>query len=211
MSVNIYYLKDPTTNEIIYVGKTIYALNYRLNYHYAKLHECQKGKRNYTPLFRYLENLLPIKVVIELIEEVTESEQNYKERYYINKYRNKYNNLLNQTFGGNGGNTYKLKSKDELKSIGDKISKKLKGKPKPKGFSEHLSAMRKGKNNPSAKKLNNAIIAITNDVIVARFQYLYEINDFLNDKYSSTNIIRALVDKTVCNCKGYRFKYEINN
>lgn len=43
MSVNIYYLKDPTTNEIIYVGKTIYALNYRLNYHYAKLHECQKG------------------------------------------------------------------------------------------------------------------------------------------------------------------------
>lgn len=33
MSVNIYYLKNPTTNEIIYVSKTIYALNYRLNYH----------------------------------------------------------------------------------------------------------------------------------------------------------------------------------
>ena len=84
MSVNIYSLRNPITNEIIYVGKTIYALNYRLNHHYTKLHECQKGKRNYTPLFKYLENLLPTKVTIELIEEVEDSEQNYKEKYYIN-------------------------------------------------------------------------------------------------------------------------------
>lgn len=28
MSVNIYSLRNPITNEIIYVGKTIYALNY---------------------------------------------------------------------------------------------------------------------------------------------------------------------------------------
>lgn len=135
MSVNIYSLRNPITNEIIYVGKTIYALNYRLNHHYAKLHECQKGKRNYTPLFKYLENLLPTKVTIELIEEVEDSEQNYKERYY----------------------------------------------------------------------------AIKDNVIIKRFYYLYEINLFLNDKYSASNIIRALIDKTHCNCKGYSFKYEINN
>lgn len=73
MSVNIYSLRNPITNEIIYVGKTIYALNYRLNHHYTK------------------------------------------------------------------------------------------------------------------------------------------INLFLNDKYSASNIIRALIDKTHCNCKGYSFKYEINN
>lgn len=211
MSVNIYSLRNPITNEIIYVGKTIYALNYRLNHHYTKLHECQKGKRNYTPLFKYLENLLPIKVTIELIEEVEDSEQNYKERYYINEYKNKYNTLLNDTFGGDGGNTYILKSESELKAIGNKISKKLKGKAKPKGFKEHLSAIRKGKNNPSAKKLNNPIIAIKDNVIIKRFYYLYEINLFLNDKYSASNIIRALIDKTHCNCKGYSFKYEINN
>lgn len=167
MSVNIYSLRNPITNEIIYVGKTIYALNYRLNHHYTKLHECQKGKRNYT--------------------------------------------LLNDTFGGDGGNTYILKSESELKAIGNKISKKLKGKAKPKGFKEHLSAIRKGKNNPSAKKLNNPIIAIKDNVIIKRFYYLYEINLFLNDKYSASNIIRALIDKTHCNCKGYSFKYEINN
>ena len=190
MSVNIYSLRNPITNEIIYVGKTIYALNYRLNHHYTKLHECQKGKRNYTPLFKYLEN---------------------KERYYINEYKNKYNTLLNDTFGGDSGNTYILKSESELKAIGNKISKKLKGKAKPKGFKEHLSAIRKGKNNPSAKKLNNPIIAIKDNVIIKRFYYLYEINLFLNDKYSASNIIRALIDKTHCNCKGYSFKYEINN
>lgn len=211
MSVNIYSLRNPITNEIIYVGKTIYALNYRLNHHYTKLRECQKGKRNYTPLFKYLENLLPTKVTIELIEEVEDSEQNYKERYYINEYKNKYNTLLNDTFGGDGGNTYILKSESELKAIGNKISKKLKGKVKPKGFKEHLSAIRKGKNNPSAKKLNNPIIAIKDNVIIKRFYYLYEINLFLNDKYSASNIIRALIDKTHCNCKGYSFKYEINN
>lgn len=211
MSVNIYSLRNPITNEIIYVGKTIYALNYRLNHHYTKLRECQKGKRNYTPLFKYLENLLPTKVTIELIEEVEDSEQNYKERYYINEYKNKYNTLLNDTFRGDGGNTYILKSESELKAIGNKISKKLKGKAKPKGFKEHLSAIRKGKNNPSAKKLNNPIIAIKDNVIIKRFYYLYEINLFLNDKYSASNIIRALIDKTHCNCKGYSFKYEINN
>lgn len=211
MSVNIYSLRNPITNEIIYVGKTIYALNYRLNHHYTKLHECQKGKRNYTPLFKYLENLLPTKVTIELIEEVEDSEQNYKERNYINEYKNKYNTLLNDTFGGDGGNTYILKSESELKAIGNKISKKLKGKAKPKGFKEYLSAIRKGKNNPSAKKLNNPIIAIKDNVIIKRFYYLYEINLFLNDKYSASNIIRALIDKTHCNCKGYSFKYEINN
>lgn len=32
MSVNIYSLRNPITNEIIYVGKTIYGLNYRLNH-----------------------------------------------------------------------------------------------------------------------------------------------------------------------------------
>ncbi len=72
-------------------------------------------------------------------------------------------------------------------------------------------AIRKGKNNPSAKKLNNPIIAIKDNVIIKRFYYLYEINLFLNDKYSASNIIRALIDKTHCNCKGYSFKYEINN
>ena len=31
MSVNICSLRNPITNEIIYVGKTIYALKYEIN------------------------------------------------------------------------------------------------------------------------------------------------------------------------------------
>lgn len=211
MIVNIYGLVNPSTNEIIYVGQTTKLLEVRLNGHYWKLNEAKKGKRTMTKLFKFLDSYLPFRVKIILLKEVDTSKpfQNadFSEKYYIEKYKKINPNLLNETDGGIGSNTYINKSNNDKSEIGKKISKQLKGRKKPEGFAEHLSNIRKGKNNPMAKKFNIPIGAYKGFNLIKKFNYSYEINNFLNKNNAWSNIKKVLEGKLNYCPYGYVWKY----
>lgn len=205
----IYSLINPIDNKVIYIGQTKENINHRLKGHYWKLNEVKRGKRNWTPLFKFLNSILPVKVKISLIKEIDTNvnlaNPDFYEEFYIKKYRKENPDLLNETDGGIGGNTIKNKSKEEQIAIGQKISKKLKGKPKPAGFGEHLSYIRSGKSNPGAKPLNPKIGAYINNKLVKIFDYGCEINQFLNNKYAYGNIYKLISSGTPH--YGYVWKY----
>lgn len=207
----IYLLKNPITKQVVYVGKTTdLDLTHYLKSKYWKLNEVNRGERNITPLFKLMNELLPNRLEIELIKHVDESQpfqsSDFIETYYIKKYSKDYN-LLNVTDGGTGGNIYKYKSYEEIKSIGKKISQKLKGRKKPEGFGEHLSLIRKGKNNPMAKKLSKKIGAYKGLELIKTFEYGFEINKFINNKCAYSNVHKVLIGKLNYNPYGYIWKY----
>lgn len=207
----IYLLKNPITNEVVYIGKTSdLNLKHYLNSKYWKLNEVIRGDRNITPLFKLMKDLLPNKLIIESIKYVDENEpfsnSDFYEAYYIKKYSEQYK-LLNVTDGGTGGNTYKYKSIEEIKNIGEKVSKKLKGRKKPKGFGEHLSNIRKGINNPMSKKLIPKIGAFKGFELVKVFNYGFEINEFIGSKHAYNNVNKVLKGKVFYNPYGYNWNY----
>lgn len=127
--------------------------------------------------------------------EVDTNEANETEIYYISKYRKINPNLLNEANGGIGGNTISNKTDEEKKAIGNKISNILSGKSKPDGFAEHLSDIRTGKDNPMAKVLNPKIVVLkstNNNSIIRSFDYVFEINAFLDDAHAGSNIVKQL-------------------
>ena len=210
MKTKIYAFVHPITKEVVYVGQTTKTLIERLKGHYWKLNEANRGERTLTPLFKYLNDLKPLKVEVILLKEVDTNEANETEIYYISKYRKINPNLLNEANGGIGGNTISNKTDEEKKAIGNKISNILSGKSKPDGFAEHLSDIRTGKGNPMAKPLNPKIVVLksSNDNSVIRsFDYVFEINQFLDDRNAGGNIVRQLKKKPYTRSKGYVFRY----
>jgi cytochrome b involved in lipid metabolism len=112
--------------------------------------------------------------------------------------------------GGISGNTIVNKTEEQRKIIGNKISSVLSGKAKPEGFAEHLSDIRTGKGNPMAKILNPKIVVLksSNDNSVIRsFDYVFEINQFLDDRYAGSNIVKQLKKRSYTISKGYIFRY----
>lgn len=207
----IYLLKNPITNQVVYVGKTSdLDLEHYLKSKYWKLNEVNRGERNTTPLFNFMKELLPNKLTIHLIKYVDESKPfqsaDFTETYYIKEYSKDYK-LLNITDGGTGGNTYKYKSNEEISDIGKKVSEKLKGRKKPKGFAEHLSNIRKGKNNPMAKKLIRKIGAYKGFELIKTFEYGFEINEFIKNKSAYSNVSKVLSGKLKYNPYGYNWRY----
>ena len=185
---NIYCLKNPTTNEIFYVGATIKTLEKRLKKHYWDLSSFKNGKREKNKRFEYLIQLEPKIAIIELIEQVPISLLEKKEKEYILKYKEIYPNLTNIAVGGKGGDIYSNHIQERKEEISLKISNALKGKAKPKGFSDKLSESRKGKANPNAKELLNWIVADNKYL----FKYGFEINTFIGSKYAAGNVTRRL-------------------
>lgn len=198
MKSYIYGLKDPITNQIVYVGQSRFLPEKRLKQHYWKLNEVKRGERNWTKLFHYLDDLLPNKPIPFLIKELDNSKSIYSnpdwyEEYYIKKFKKEGYNLLNETDGGFGGNTIKFKTKSEKEEIGRKISFKLKGKPKPPGFGEHLREIRKGKNNPMCVPFEEKIGCFTkNGVFIKSFNYSFEIDNFIGSKGAYSNIKKQI-------------------
>lgn len=212
MKTNIYALIHPDTKEVIYVGQTKDELTKRLNGHYWKLNEVKRGERNWTKLFHFLDNLLPNKVEIILLKEVVPANgfnlSNFYEKFYIDKYRKINPNLLNEVDGGIGGNVYKNKTKEELRTIGEKISAAIKGKKKSTTI--NMSLAKRGVKNPAAKRLEYPILCYDNNDVIGKFYYRFEINEFLKDKYAAGNITRSLKTKEVAHSNGYDWIYENN-
>ena len=208
MKTKIYALVHPITKEIVYVGQTTKTLIERLKSHYWKLNEANRGERTLTPLFKYLNDIKPLEIV--LLTEVESNEANEAEIYYIAECRKGNPNLLNEANGGIGGNTIVNKTEEQRKIIGNKISSVLSGKAKPEGFAEHLSDIRTGKVNPMAKILNPKIVVLKNsndNSVIRSFDYVFEINQFLDDRYAGSNIVKQLKKRSYTISKGYIFRY----
>lgn len=94
----IYVMKDPTSLEIRYVGKTTTTLIKRLGQHISDSYK-SKNHRAYWIQSILKENKIPC---IEQIDECSWDESQSLETYYIAKYRADGYNLVNETVGGEG-------------------------------------------------------------------------------------------------------------
>ena len=185
----IYCLKNPTTNEIFYVGATIKTLEERLKKHYWDLSSFKNGNREKNKRFEYLIQLEPKIAIIELIEQVPINLLEEKEKEYILKYKKIYPNLTNIATGGKGGDIYSNHLPERQKEISKRISDSLKGKSKPIGFAENLSKNRQGLDNPNTKELDEWIVA-DNQYL---FKYGFEINIFIGNKYAYGNVQKRML------------------
>lgn len=101
MSVKIYKLVDPFTNEVKYIGKTNRTLTKRL-WEHIKESKYELGKRNHKQNWIMQVLALGKKPKIELIKEVNESEWEEEERAEIFNHK-KNHKLTNISGGGSGG------------------------------------------------------------------------------------------------------------
>lgn len=184
----IYYLQNPITGEIFYVGATQTSLKNRLKVHYQHLREFERGLRGVNKRYTYLQNLKPNKATIHLLEIVTDGNLEEKEIYYIKFFRNLNPNLTNMTDGGKGKCTSKYYTEKQMEEHSQKLKKSLKGKPKSLAFSLNLSEKRKGKGNTMAKEFKDFIICFKDEVPIKMFKYGFEINTFVNNKHAYGNV-----------------------
>ena len=200
----VYYLQNPITGEIFYVGATEISLKNRLRTHYQHLSEAIKGKRKMNKRYEYLINLKEIKATIHLLEIVTEGNLEDREMFYIKHFRKINPNLTNMTNGGPGKCTSLYYTKEEKIKFGHKISKSLKGRKKPEGFAENLSKQRKGLDNPATKEISIGWIVADKKYL---FKYGFEINNFISNKNAYGNIFSYFKH----NRKGspYGYKWEL--
>lgn len=198
MNGTIYFLKNPNTHEIFYIGATTIPLNKRLEQHYAHLKEYKNGLRNWNKRFEYLDKLYPVKAKIYSIELVDKNILDNVESMYIGLFKSWGFELTNSTDGGKGGNTYKYLNTIQKEKTKLKLKAKLTGKSKPIGFSENLSINRQGANNPMAKTGKYGPIVSFDKLWnpIKMFKYSYEITADFNNAHLHSNIIKMLTGKT---------------
>lgn len=192
----VYYLQNPQTAEIFYVGSTQVSIKNRLRTHYQHLKEFEKGLRKSNKRYEYLQKLRPYKAEIHLLEIVTNADLDEREIYYINFFRTVNPNLTNMTEGGRGGCINKYYTEKELEQLSTKISLANKGRKKPEFFSKNLSVTRTGLGNPAAKELVNWIISFKDGTPEKLFKYGFEINQLIGNKHAYGNVHKAMKDKT---------------
>lgn len=183
----IYYLQNPTTAEIFYVGSTEVSLKNRLRTHYHHLREILKGKRLWNRRCEYLANLLPNKATIHLLEIVVDGSLDEREKYYIKLFKKLNPKLTNMTSGGKGGWVSEQYTDEQKAVYGHKISSKLKGVKKPKSFAENLSKQRKGLGNPAAKEIKIGWLVADKKYL---FKYGFEVNTFCKTVNAYSNVYR---------------------
>lgn len=98
--VKIYALKDPITNEIRYIGKTVSSLDRRL-----RGHVCNRVMSGRSYLGNWIKSLYNknLKPVISLIEECEDNIWEEREKYWIRTMRQDGVRLVNFTQGGEVG------------------------------------------------------------------------------------------------------------
>ena len=122
----IYKITNKINNKI-YIGQTIRPVEDRWKRH---INDALNNKLD-THFARAIRYYQPKNFIVEIIDNATNQEElNKKEQYWI-QYYNSINNGYNETdaISKCGGNTYKSKTPEEIKKIGDKIRQsKLGGK-----------------------------------------------------------------------------------
>ena len=209
----IYYLQNPITDEIFYIGATECSLKNRLRTHYQHLSEYKKGLRKTNRRYEYLLQMNQTKATIHLLELVTnKNDLISKEIFYIKHFRKINPYLTNMTDGGRGNCTNKYYTEKEFEEYSKKLSVVNKGKPKPDGFGENLSIMRKGFGNPATKELERWIVCGTEEKPLQLFKYGFQINEYIHNKYAFGNVCSYLKRKGNL-CYGLKWKFfdECNN
>ena len=169
----IYYLYKITniiTNDM-YIGKTINPIAKRFHRH---INDAISNRLD-THLARAIRYYKPDNFRIEQIDTAnTIDELNIKEKYWIAKY-DTYNNGYNETEGGDGGNTYSKKTKEEMNIIKEKL---------------HQSKL--GGKNPQARKIKIKNIN-TNEEL--HFNSVAEVKDYFH--WSNHNFVTRRCNHTI--------------
>jgi len=201
----IYVLKDPTTLEVRYVGKTT-CLKRRF-----RSHKCLTAEKG-THLASWIVSLRNkgLLFLMEQIDVVEGDKWKEKEAYYIEFYKNKGCNLVNLTSGGEGCEGYrhskeaKIKMSKRQKGIMPKYIPSFKGMKHTKLNRLQISMRQIGEKSPNfgkklsqevkqkiSKKLGTAIVingihypskrAAARDLnmLWATFRYRYKMNKFV--------------------------------
>lgn len=181
----IYCLINPNTSEIFYIGATESSPKDRLKRHYVQFKEYLTGKRKKTKKYEYFEKMFPTIAEVKLLEIVQNDYLYQKEIDYIAEYLKKGYNLTNETFGGEGGDTFTLQDTIDKELFSQLIAKQQTNKRKPEGFAENLSKQRMGANNPMAGKdtLTGWIVCFENSLPIKLFKFPFEITKFLDEKF----------------------------
>lgn len=204
----IYYLQNPITGEIFYVGATECSLLMRLRTHYQHLREYERGLRKSNKRYEYLHKLRPIKATIHLLEIVIDRDRLEKQEiFHIRHFRKINPNLTNMTDGGKGKCTNKYYTENQMEDYISKISVANKNKKKPEGFAEHLSNIRLGIKNPSAKLLSPPIVCSKDGKYIDTFYYCFEINNFIGNRYAAQNV-KAYIKRGGKFCYGFIWEYQ---
>ena len=105
---NLYYLADPITKEIRYIGITVKSLSSRLSNH---IRHARAGEKNYRA--NWVRKILSqgLKPIIELIEETTDFN---RESALIAEYRAKGFRLVNTTSGGEGCHNLSKEARERI-------------------------------------------------------------------------------------------------
>ena len=179
MSYKIYYLIDPTNNEIKYVGQTCQSLKNRLNKHLI-----QPNRKNKEWFDELLKNKL--KPIIYLVRgNLSSEEANYIEKYLIKYFsKRKKLKLHNLTKGGSGSSGFKHSEESKLK-----MSQIRKKSMTPENL-ENLKqkGIKQWENATKEQKLNNILIQKNRRII-----YQYDLNNnFIQEHISLRSIERNL-------------------
>src|ERR1035437_6239545 len=158
----IYTLKDPTTNEIRYIGKTSYVKQ-RL---YAHIKECKTNMKSHK--ISWVKSLLEKgeKPIIEIIDEVPISEWEYWEIYWISQFKTWGFNLTNISTGGTSGNNYKRNNDTKLKMRKSKLGTHLSQEHKDR-ISESVKL--KAKESPNYNKCYDKSIFLDKDLLFQKY------------------------------------------
>lgn len=203
----IYFLKNPVTHEIFYIGATKTSLSNRLRTHYQHLAEYKKGQRKSNKRYLYLDKMSQ-KAEIHLLEIVENiSLLDTIEIMYIGLFKSWGFTLTNQTQGGKGGDTYKSITDVRKQHYKLLMQAKLKGIQKPKGFGANLSKTRQGIGNPAAGTSIYFPVACYKDGKLKKvFNYPFEINEFLSKgRGAYSNILKVLSGKIKYKPYGYEW------
>ena len=211
----IYALKDPRTKQVFYIGATESAPKDRLIGHYSHFKEYLEGKRNGNKRFSKFEEFFPELAEVEILK-IVQNDYLYKfEIEYIKTYSKNFE-LTNQTFGGEGGDTFTLQNYVNKLKISDLIAVKN-SKKKPDGFAENLSNIRMGSNNPMAGKttMPKTIIFDFDYKPIKLIKAPFEIAEFFDSQFGKEehkkhagragNITKALKKTGKCTSSGFNF------
>ena len=177
-----------TVNNKIYIGQTYN----KTIYDRFKRHLNEASETSVSLIGKAIYKYGKDKFVVELIDEATSlQELNEKEKYWIKHYNSTNRNIgYNLTFGGDGGNTYACKTKEEM----DEIKKKI-------------SNANYGINNGMSKPFK-ALNVVTNQII--HFNTLHEACKYFNRKNKQVFVAGCENKMQFLFKKEWTFAYEEN-